>query len=40
LLKYQHWNNNLFGNNEYFAVARYPLNPGMFKFGISWTFYD
>ena len=40
LLKYQHWNNNLFGNNEYFAVARYPLNPGMFKFGISWAFYD
>lgn len=40
LLKYQHWNCNLFGNNEYFAVARYPLNPGMFKFGISWTFYD
>lgn len=40
LLKYQHWNCNLFGNNEYFAVARYPLNPGMFKIGISWTFYD
>ena len=40
ILKYQHWNCNLFGNNEYFAVARYPLNPGMFKFGISWTFYD
>lgn len=40
LLKYQHWNHNLFGNNEYFAVAKYPLNPGMFKFGISWAFYD
>ena len=40
LLKYQHWNYGLFGNQEYFAVARYPLNPGMFKFGISWTFYD
>ena len=40
LLKYQHWNHNLFGNNEYFSVARYPLNPGMFKIGISWTFYD
>ena len=40
LLKYQHLNHNLFGNNEYFAVARYPLNPGMFKFGISWAFYD
>ena len=40
LLKYQHWNYGLFGNQEYFAVARYPLNPGMFKIGISWTFYD
>jgi hypothetical protein len=40
LLKYQHWNCHLFGNQEYFAVARYPLNPGMFKIGISWTFYD
>lgn len=40
LLKYQHWNCNLFGNNEYFSVARYPLNQGMFKIGISWTFYD
>jgi hypothetical protein len=42
LLKYQHWNCNLFrrANNEYFAIARYPLNPGMFKIGISWTFYD
>ena len=40
LLKYQHLNYGLFGNQEYFAVARYPLNPGMFKFGISWTFYD
>ncbi|MBR2326064.1 MAG: putative porin [Alistipes sp.] len=40
LLKYQHWNKGLFGNQEYFAVARYPLNPGMFKLGISWVFYD
>ena len=40
LLKYQHWNYGLFGNQEFFAVARYPLNPGMFKIGISWTFYD
>ena len=42
LLKYQHLNCHLVGglNNEYFAIARYPLNPGMFKMGISWTFYD
>ncbi len=40
LLKYQHLNQGLFGNNQYFAVAKYPLNPGMFKIGISWAFYD
>ena len=40
LLKYQHANQGLFGNGEYFQVARYPLNPGMFKIGISWSFYD
>ena len=40
LLKYQHVNQGLFGNGEYFQVARYPLNPRMFKFGISWSFYD
>ena len=39
-LKYQHLNEGLFGNNEYFSVAGYPLNQGMFKFGISWGFYD
>ena len=40
LLKFQHLNQNLFGNGEYFQVARYPLNPRMFKFGLSWSFYD
>ena len=40
LIKYQHLNYNLFGNGEAFQIARYPLNPGMFKIGISWTFYD
>lgn len=39
-LKYQHLNKGLFGNGEYFQVAGYPLNPGMFKIGISWGFYD
>ncbi len=39
-LKYQHVNKGLFGNGEYFSVAGYPLNPGMFKIGISWGFYD
>ncbi len=40
LIKYQHINNNLFGNGEYFEVANYPQNPGMLRFGISWSFYD
>lgn len=39
-LKYQHFNKGLFGNQDYFAISKYPLNPGMFKFGISWGFYD
>ncbi len=39
-LKYQHANNGLFGNGQYFTVAGSPQNPGMFKFGISWGFYD
>ncbi len=39
-LKYQHLNKGLFGNGEYFSLAGYPLNPGMFKIGISWGFYD
>lgn len=39
-LKYQHINDGLFGNGEYFSAAGYPLNPGMFKIGISWGFYD
>ncbi len=40
LLKYQHVNDDLFGNGESFAVAGYALNPGVFKMGISWSFYD
>ncbi|MBQ0080711.1 MAG: putative porin [Alistipes sp.] len=40
LIKYQHLNCGLFGNGDYFAVAKYPLNPGMFKIGLSWAFYD
>ncbi len=40
LIKYQHLNQGLFGNNEFFSIAKYPLNPGMFKIGLSWAFYD
>ncbi|MBQ7297905.1 MAG: putative porin [Alistipes sp.] len=39
-IKYQHLNKGLVGNGAYFGAAGYPLNPGMFKLGISWGFYD
>ena len=39
-LKYQHLNKGLFGDEKYFSAAHYPLNPGMFKIGLSWGFYD
>lgn len=39
-LKYQHLNKGLFGEGAYFSAANYPLNPGMFKIGLSWGFYD
>ncbi|MBR2629157.1 MAG: hypothetical protein IKD24_05670, partial [Alistipes sp.] len=39
-LKYQHLNNGLFGNGQYFTVTGHPQNPGMFKMGLSWGFYD
>ncbi len=29
-----------FMNPTYFTVPNYPLNPIMFKFGLSWNFYD
>lgn len=37
--KYEHVNQGL-PNNEYFATYQYPMNPRVFKFGISWMFYD
>ncbi len=40
LVKLQHFNYELFGGREYFQVAHYPLNRRMFKFGVSWNFYD
>lgn len=39
-LKYQHVNQGLFGNGEFMTIAGHPQNPGMFKMGISWGFYD
>lgn len=37
---YYHANNNLLKNRDSFIVPGYPANPGMLKFGLSWTFYD
>ena len=39
-LKYQHVNMGLFGNGQYMTAAGYAQNPGLFKMGISWGFYD
>ena len=39
-LKYQHLHKGLFGEGAYFSAANSPLNPGMFKIGLSWGFYD
>ena len=37
---YYHFNDGLLSNRDSFIVPGYPANPGMFKFGLSWTFYD
>lgn len=37
---YYHANDGLMGNRDSFIVPGYPVNPGMLKFGLSWTFYD
>jgi hypothetical protein len=38
-LKYEHLNSGWIYKN-YFSVLHYPRNEGMFKAGLSWTFYD
>ena len=37
---YYHANYGLMNNRDSFIVPGYPANPGMIKFGLSWTFYD
>ncbi len=37
--KYEHVNQGLF-DNEYFTALHYPANYRIFKFGLSWMFYD
>ena len=39
-IMYYHANDGLFSNRDSFIVPGYPANPGMVKFGLSWTFYD
>ncbi len=36
---YEHLNSSM-GNREYFSALHYPISPGMFKYGLIWTFYD
>lgn len=38
-VKYEHLN-DLWGRNDYLNAPGYPSNPGTFKFGLSWNFYD
>ncbi|UVV56142.1 putative porin [Bacteroides fragilis] len=28
------------GNSNYFLSPHYPINPRLFKIGVSWNFYD
>ncbi len=38
-LKYEHANQG-FPHSQYFSALHYPINPRVFKFGLSWIFYD
>lgn len=38
-VKYEHLNQG-YPHNRYFSAYSYPLNPQIFKFGVSWIFYD
>jgi hypothetical protein len=37
--KYEHLNQG-YPNKQYFSAFSYPINPQIFKFGVSWIFYD
>jgi hypothetical protein len=38
-LKYEHINQGI-PSFDYFSAHHYPMNPRVFKFGVSWMFYD
>lgn len=40
LVKFQHLNDDLFGDRNYFTVLHYPQNKRILKLGFSWAFYD
>lgn len=40
LLKFEHINENLFGQRNYFTLLHYPQHKRAFKLGFSWSFYD
>ncbi len=39
-IMYYHANDGLLANRNSFFMPDYPINPGLMKMGISWTFYD
>lgn len=39
-LKVEHASQDLLGTRNYFSVLHYPLNARVFKYGISWSFYN
>lgn len=39
-VKYEHVNSLWGKKHNYFHTIHYPANPGFFKFGLSWNFYD
>ncbi|MGQ1911141.1 putative porin [Marinifilum sp. RC60d5] len=38
-IMYEHLNSS-FGDKNYFTTYHYPINPGMLKYGLIWTFYN
>jgi len=38
-IMYEHFNARI-GSQNYFSSLHYPINPGMLKYGLRWTFYD
>jgi hypothetical protein len=39
-VEYYHLNELLVSGGNYFSMPNYPLNPAIFKWGISWNFYN